>query len=287
MQESVPPAGLVAIARETTVELSVMTALEAFSTATTGWIDHTAPAAPPPGWVMKARCWATVMLNVALVAPVSPLLAAVSVYPLPWLLMARLLNVAMPLTAFTVVVPERAPLPGFVPMANVTLAVLVVTTWFVASSTMTVTTGEIGALAAVFDGCVPKTSFVGTPEIVNGELVAVARPALAAVSVYPTPELLILRSLNVATPLVALTISVPANVPLLGFVPIATVIGAALVVTVWLFTSWTVTTAAGAIEVLTEVELGCVVKASLLASPTIVNAALVAPVSGLLVATSV
>jgi hypothetical protein len=152
---------------------------------------------------------------------------------------------------------------------------------------MTVTTGEIGEPAAVLDGCVPKTSFVGWPEIVNDELVAPVRTPLAAVSVYPTPELLILRSLNVATPLVALTISVPANVPLLGFVPIATVIGAALVVTIWLFTSWTVTATAGAIEVLTEVALGCVVNASLLAAPTIVNAALVAPVSGLLVATSV
>ena len=51
------------------------------------------------------------------------------------------------------------------------------------------------------------------------------------------PVLLIDRSANVATPLVAVVDNVPDNVPPPGFVVIATLIVALLVVTVLLFAS--------------------------------------------------
>ena len=49
------------------------------------------------------------------------------VYPTPALLIERVLKVATPFTAATVAVPASAPLPGLVPIATVTLAVLDVT----------------------------------------------------------------------------------------------------------------------------------------------------------------
>ena len=51
--------------------------------------------------------------------------------------------------------------------------------------------------------------------MLNELLVALVSPLLVAASVYPEPELLISRLLNVATPLTALTVVVPLNVPLL------------------------------------------------------------------------
>ena len=62
---------------------------------------------------------------------VKPVEVALSVYPTPALSIERLENVAVPLTAFTVRVPESVPLDGFVPMERVTLAVLVVVVRFV------------------------------------------------------------------------------------------------------------------------------------------------------------
>src|SRR4051794_26668231 len=84
----------------------------------------------------------TVMLNAALVPPVSPVADAVSVYPLPALLIERPLKVATPLTALSVAVPLSVPLLGFVPIAPVIDAVLVVTVLPPASCT--VTTGCVG-----------------------------------------------------------------------------------------------------------------------------------------------
>src|SRR5947209_15051250 len=96
------------------------------------------------------------------VAPVSPEELAASVYPLPALLMERLLKVAVPLTAATVVVPLRVPLLGLVPIAIVTLAVLLVRLPF-ASRICTVTAGVMDAPATVFVGCWPNTSCVAAP----------------------------------------------------------------------------------------------------------------------------
>ena len=51
------------------------------STLTAGWVVQVAPLAPPPGWVVKTSWVAVpaVMVNAVLVAPVSPVAAAVSV----------------------------------------------------------------------------------------------------------------------------------------------------------------------------------------------------------------
>jgi hypothetical protein len=69
----------------------------------------------------------TVMLKLLLVAPVRLVADAVRVYPVPALLMVTFAKVATPLTAATVIVPERVPLAGLVPIATVMLVVAVVT----------------------------------------------------------------------------------------------------------------------------------------------------------------
>src|SRR5262245_22629335 len=78
-----------------------------------------------------------VMLKEALVALVKGSELAESVYPLPDLLIERFENVATPLTAATVSVPLRVPLPGLVPMAIVTFAVDDVTRLSLTSRTST------------------------------------------------------------------------------------------------------------------------------------------------------
>ena len=62
--------------------LDVVTVLPPASrTVTTGCVAHADVAVPPLGWVLKTSCVAApvVTLNVLLVAPVNPLLAAVKV----------------------------------------------------------------------------------------------------------------------------------------------------------------------------------------------------------------
>src|SRR5438034_9162063 len=89
--------------------------------------------------------------------------------------MLRSEKVATPLTAATVVVPERVPLAGLVPIATVMLVVAVVTVLPWASWTATCTAGVIAAPAAVLLGCTVKTSFA-------------AAPARAGPAVFVTPE---------------------------------------------------------------------------------------------------
>jgi hypothetical protein len=76
------------------------------------------------------------------------------------LLIERLLKVATPLTALTVVVPESVPLEGFVPIASVIGAVELVTTVPPESSTDTLTAGAIDVFATVFDGWTVNASLV-------------------------------------------------------------------------------------------------------------------------------
>src|SRR3972149_2653073 len=71
VQERLPAAGLVPIARVMTVVLSVVTTLLLMSrTATRGCWAQTAPAGPPPGWVMNARWLARPLEKAALAAGV-------------------------------------------------------------------------------------------------------------------------------------------------------------------------------------------------------------------------
>src|SRR5256712_6372300 len=90
---------------------------------------------------------ASVMLNALLVAPVSPLAAAVSVYP-PDLSMEMLLKVATPPTQATVRVPQAAPPRGLVAHARVMEFVAVVTRAPLASCTCTWIAGEIATVGA-------------------------------------------------------------------------------------------------------------------------------------------
>ena len=78
---------------------------------------------------------------------------------MPVLLIERSLNVAMPFTALTGVVPLSVPVLGLLPIAMVTDAVLVFAKSPLASSTLTVTAGVIEAPAAVFAGCWANTNF--------------------------------------------------------------------------------------------------------------------------------
>src|SRR5262245_54656860 len=153
--DSVPPPGLVPMA---TVMLAVelVTVFPNVSwTATCTAGEMFTPAVALVGWTVKAtfEAAAGLMLNAAEVAPVSGAEAAVSVYPVPTLSMERLENVATPLTADTVVVPDSVPPPGLVPMATVTLAVELVTVLLKASCTVTCTAGLIATPAVALVGC--------------------------------------------------------------------------------------------------------------------------------------
>src|SRR5512132_4378816 len=98
--------------------------------------------------------------------------------------MERLENVATPVTADIVVVPESVPPPGLVPMATVMLAVELVTVFPNASCTATCTAGEIAAPAVALVGCTVKASLEAAAGLmVNADEVAPVSGAEAAVSV--------------------------------------------------------------------------------------------------------
>src|SRR3989449_9250316 len=133
-------------------------------------------------------------------------------------------NVATPPAAATVVVPDSAPPPGFVPSATVTFAANWVAVFPCASCAVTCTAGVIGAPAVVLDGWTLNTSCDATPGVIlNGVLVPVGRPVAAAVRVYPLPVLFTLKPGKEATPPPAATVAVPASVPPPGLAPSATV----------------------------------------------------------------
>src|SRR2546425_3442165 len=79
--------------------------------------------------------------------------------------MLRVENVATPLAAATVVVPARAPPPGFVPIAAVTLPLNPVAVLPCASWTVTCTAGVIVAPAVVLVGCTVNTSWLAGPGV--------------------------------------------------------------------------------------------------------------------------
>jgi hypothetical protein len=75
---------------------------------------------------------------------------------------------------------------------------------------------------------------ISNPVMLNALLVAEVSPLLVAVSVYPVPPLLILQPAKLSTPEEAFFgLAVQVSVPPLGLVPIASVIEAELVVTVF------------------------------------------------------
>src|SRR5512132_2084 len=98
--------------------------------------------------------------------------------------MERLENVATPVTADIVVVPESVPPPGLLPTATVMLAVELVTVFPNASCTATCTAGLIATPAAELDGWAVKASLEpAAARMLNPAEVAPVRPPDAAVSV--------------------------------------------------------------------------------------------------------
>src|ERR1043165_2779914 len=87
--------------------------------------------------------------------------------------MDRLENVATPLTAATVVVPDSVPPPGLVPIATVMLAVELVTVFPNASWTAACTAGAIAPPAVTLPGCTVKA----TLEAAAGVMVKAAEVA--------------------------------------------------------------------------------------------------------------
>src|SRR5690348_12455395 len=95
-----------------------------------------APAVAPVGEAVKAIFAGTggaSMLNAGLVTAVSASDEAVRAYPAPVLSIDRSANVATPLIALTVVVPERVPPAVLAPRVTVTALVARVTVFLKAS----------------------------------------------------------------------------------------------------------------------------------------------------------
>jgi hypothetical protein len=107
---------------------------------------------------------AVVTLNAALVTGVRVGVEAMSVYPAPALLMLRLLKVATPAIAETVVVPESVPPPGFAPIATVTLFTNVGSVLPELDAAAICTAGVIATPAAVVLGWTVKTRWVAAPD---------------------------------------------------------------------------------------------------------------------------
>src|SRR6266853_1652972 len=121
--DRVPLPGLVAMASVTLPvnPVAVFPCASRAVTCTGGVI--VAPAVVLVGCTVNATCPAVpgVTSKPALVAGLTPLAAALSVYPVPALSTLKEENVAVPATAATLVVPPNVPPPAFVPIAIVTL----------------------------------------------------------------------------------------------------------------------------------------------------------------------
>src|SRR5439155_26478060 len=98
-----------------------------------------------------------------LLSLVRPVPVALRSYPTRRSSDLRVENVATPFTAATIVVPERVPLAGLVPIATVMLVVAVDTVLPWASWTATCMAGVIPAPAAALLGCTAKMSFAAGP----------------------------------------------------------------------------------------------------------------------------
>src|SRR2546422_334020 len=184
-------------------------------------------------------------------------------------------KVATPATAAWVSVPASVPLLGFVPIATVMFPVNPVAVLPFPSWAVIWTAGVIAAPATVFVGSTLKTSAVADAGVMlNAALVVL--PALDGDGVHrDLPSSPTSRSTD-PTPATAAWVSVPASVPLLGFVPIATVMFPVNPVAVLPPASWAVTSTAGVIAAPAVVVLGCTENTSCVAVPAVMlNAVLV------------
>src|SRR5947199_2394774 len=93
-------------------------------------------------------------------------------------------KVATPATAAMVLVPDKVPVLGFVPIATVMLPVNPVAVLPLPSWAVTSTAGVIAAAAAVLVGSTLKTSAVAVPAVMLNAVLVVL-PAPVAVRVQP------------------------------------------------------------------------------------------------------
>ncbi len=151
------------------------------------------------------------MSNVLDVAPVSDPDDADNVRPVPAVSTFNPENVATPFTAFTVDVPDNVPALR----VNEIESDDVVTVF--PNASCTVTTGCVAnAVPATVDtdGCVVNASRDAVAKVMSNVLdVAPVSDPDNADNVRPVPAVSTFNPLNVATPLTALTVAVPDNVP--------------------------------------------------------------------------
>src|ERR1051326_5100742 len=257
--EGEPPPGLFPIASDT-VALDDVTRFPPRSRTST-WISGVIDC---PGTVFDGgtrnpttAAAPTVISNGVEISPPSPVALAARVYPVPALSTLRSLNVATPLTAARVFVPDNVPAFGLLPNASVTELLAVVTRFPPASCTSTCTAARV-APPVVPPGCARNASCVALPTTtLNPFDVAPERPAADAASVYPVPVLSICRSENVATPDTAATLNVPDSVPFPALLAITIATGALKPVAVLPCASRAVTLTAGVIAAVAAVWEGC------------------------------
>jgi hypothetical protein len=154
---------------------------------------------------------ANVMSKELDVAPVRLPAVADNVRPVPAVSTFKPLNVATPLIALTVAVPDSVPeLTATVTDADESVTVFPNASW-------TVTTGcDANATPATVDadGCVVNANFDAVANVTSNVLdVAPVSDPDNADNVRPVPTVSTFNPLNVATPLTALTVAVPDNVP--------------------------------------------------------------------------
>src|SRR5437773_1877412 len=184
-------------------------------------------------------------------------------------------NVATPATAATVLVPDKVPVLGLVPIATVTLPVNPVAVLPLASWAVTWTAGVIAAPATVFVGSTLKTRAEAAAGVMlNAALVVL--PARSDERRVGDAGLSLRSPEKLATPATAATVLVPDKVPVLGLVPIAPVMFPVISLAVLPLASWAVTSTAGVIAAPAVVVLGCTLNTNCVAPPAVIlNAALV------------
>src|SRR5437762_1936636 len=177
-------------------------------------------------------------------------------------------KVATPPTAATVCVPAKVPLLGFVPIATVMFPVNPVAVLPLPSWAVTSTAGVIAAPATVFVGSTLKTSAVAVPAVMLNAVLVVL-PAPVEIGGASGRALAMLKAEEVAVPATAATVLVPDRVPVLGFVPIATVMFPVTPLAVLPPASWAVTWTAGVIAAPATAFVGCTENTNCVAVPAV------------------
>src|SRR2546422_912886 len=231
------------------------------------WVE--APALVEVG-AIDAVNLTSVTVNELLVALVSPVDDAVSVY-VPPILIDRLANVAMPLESVDcVVVPlSVAVLPAGNAIVTDTLGTVLPN----ASFACTVTAGKMLAPATVFVGCCTNVSVSTAAAVMVNALLTTETAPLVAVRVFE-PTRLMLRLLNVAIPLVFVDwMVVPLSVP----VPVVNVIVTDALGTLLPNASFACTVTAGEMLTPATVVVGCCTNVSVFSAAGVMSNALLVP----------